>query len=207
VSDDDADYIELERALEGGARINRHVVMARRDWFLFVADAVAAERPRDIAYELAIPLPPGVQFVPRAETRDGLLKRSGSGVCLLPLALPEWRSEPGRGSLAEEAGRLVLRQQAENASALFAPLWLDLAPWRTGREPTWRRLTVAEARRRCQRDVAVGYRVQLGKDQWLVYRSLSRSGVRTILGRNLTSEFLVARFSASGEAASVIEIA
>ena len=55
-------------------------------------------------------------------------------------------------------------------------------------------------------DVAVGYRVALGRGQWLVYRSLARTRNRSVLGHNLATETLVARFRRDGEVESIIEI-
>ena len=53
---------------------------------------------------------------------------------------------------------------------------------------------------------AVGYRVAIGKQQWLIYRSLAAKGNRTLLGHNLSTETLVARFAADGEVTPIIEI-
>ena len=70
---------------------------------------------------------------------------------------------------------------------------------------TWRQLTVAENLTAQSDDVAVGYRVQIGRQQWLFYRSLAACGNRTLLGHNLVSEFLVARFSKEGKVEAIVE--
>jgi hypothetical protein len=54
--------------------------------------------------------------------------------------------------------------------------------------------------------LAVGYRVQVGGQQWLFYRSLGPRGNRTLLGHNLVTEFLAARFNRDGVAESLLEI-
>ena len=74
------------------------------------------------------------------------------------------------------------------------------------RPVTWRQLTVGESLRAQPRDVAVGYRVAIGSRQWLIYRSLAAAASRTLLGHNLSSETLVARFARSGEVKTLIEI-
>ncbi len=56
------------------------------------------------------------------------------------------------------------------------------------------------------RNVAAGYRVQFAKRQWLVYRSLTRPTNRTVLGQNLSSDFLHARFDRSGETQAILEV-
>jgi hypothetical protein len=66
-------------------------------------------------------------------------------------------------------------------------------------------VTVAENLAAVPGDCAVGYRVQIGARQWLVYRSLGPKGNRTLLGHNLVSEMLVARFT-RGEVEALLEI-
>jgi hypothetical protein len=65
---------------------------------------------------------------------------------------------------------------------------------------------VAEIWAKQPNDVAVGYRVAIGRRQWLVYRSLARLGNRSLLGHNISSEMLVARFHRDGEVEALIEI-
>jgi hypothetical protein len=67
-------------------------------------------------------------------------------------------------------------------------------------------LTVGESLAAVPPEVAAGYRVAVGRRQWLVYRALAHKGNRTLLGHNLSTEFLVARFSQDGEVAPLIEI-
>jgi hypothetical protein len=174
----------------------------------------------------AAPLAAGVAFKPAAETREGLIEaraselarhpRGGSrskkgGVrCkalakVLPLALPEWREDMRVGELAATGSRLELCQ-AGKEQRLFAPLLLDLDTARFRRRLTWRALTVAESLAAIPSDRAVGYRVAIGKQQWLIYRSLAAKGNRTLLGHNLSTETLVARFAKDGEVEPIIEI-
>ncbi|HUY31838.1 MAG TPA: hypothetical protein VMV69_03590 [Pirellulales bacterium] len=210
VSDDDADYLELEQKLSGPARLQRHVLLARQDRFLFVADAVLCKRPKAIAYRGPTPLTAGVGFSAAGETHEGFLaSRSGRRrhALVLPLALPEWRGAGPRGDgLAVRDGTLELRQSATAARALFAPLFIDLAARRIARPSTWRRLTVAQDRQTTSADVAVGYRAQVGARQWLFYRSLGPRGSRTLLGHHLVTEFLAARFSRAGQVEPIMEI-
>jgi hypothetical protein len=123
----------------------------------------------------------------------------------MPLALPEWRSDPRGGTLDVQGGLLTLRQQATGQN-LSAPLLLDLNRRRFARQRTWRQLTVAESLEVVTRDTAVGYRAQCGSDQWLIYRAMSGLGNRTVLGQNLATEFLFGRFTTSGDVDELIEI-
>ena len=75
-----------------------------------------------------------------------------------------------------------------------SPLWIDFSAKRFDKQRTWRQLTVAESLKSVSADVAVAYRMQSGKDQWVLYRSLDDPGNRTFLGQNYSSEQVVGRF-------------
>jgi hypothetical protein len=204
-SDDDVDYLELEISLTEGFRVQRHMLMAREDRFLLLADAILGREEAKLEYRGALPLTGGIRFQPAEETREALLIGKKPRALVLPLALPEWRCDTRDGSLRANENLLELNQSCQG-SALFAPLFLDLDSGRIKRPFTWRSLTVAEDRRPLPHDVAVGYRVKMGNDQWLIYRTLAEPGNRTLLGHNLVSQMLVARFDARGEVDPLIEI-
>jgi hypothetical protein len=73
--------------------------------------------------------------------------------------------------------------------------------------PTWRQLTIAENLNIVSRDEAVAYRVQVGIDQWLFYRSIRPAISRTVLGQHLSCEFICGRFLNDGSIESLVEIA
>jgi hypothetical protein len=102
-------------------------------------------------------------------------------------------------------GSIVLRQESEGGR-LYAPLWLDCDPTRSGRPLTWRQLTVADTRHNLPRHQAAGFRVQVGLDQWLLYRALDQPRNRTVLGCNLSCEFLLGRVRPDGTVARTLEI-
>jgi hypothetical protein len=81
-----------------------------------------------------------------------------------------------------------------------------LEPKRHARPFTWRQLTVAEQRQNVSPDAAVGFRVQFGEEQWLIYRSLTKPRNRTVLGHNLATDFLIARFGRDGSVKSLVEV-
>jgi len=212
-SDENVDYLELQMELAGGLRLERHLVMARKDRFLLLADAVLGMRPGTLRYRGLMPLGPEIAFRGAGSTREGFLigatasrPRGKRLATVLPLALPEWRCDRHVGDFFCSPEGMELCQVIQGRR-LFAPLWLDLDPGRAGRRRTWRQLTVAESLAAQAADVAVGYRVALGRGQWLVYRSLARTRNRSVLGHNLATETLVARFRRDGEVESIIEIA
>ena len=85
-------------------------------------------------------------------------------------------------------------------------MFIDLNLSRFDRPMTWRQLTVAEDRQNQPPDQAVGYRVQVGREQWLMYRSLTPAAGRTILSHHLLTQFLVGRFTPKGTVQVLVEI-
>lgn len=216
--DDEVDYLELEIELAGGVKLQRHIVFAREDRFLILADAVLAPQPGSLEYRGVLPLPGRIEFRGAGESREGLLVETGrpsasgkgSGAArplaqVMPLALPEWRAEKTGGELKSTAEGLEIRQSTPG-QRLFAPLFVDLDRSRFRRRMTWRQLTVAEWLVAVPADVAVGFRVAIGDEQWIFYRALASRSNRTLLGHNLATELLIARFGKDGEVASIVEI-
>lgn len=128
---------------------------------------------------------------------------------VLPLSLPEWKEAMPKdlvsGSLDCEENALILRQQTTGCS-LFAPLLFDLNPDRVKKPYTWRHLTVGQDLQVVTDDHAVGYRVQLAKEQYLLYRSMTAPANRTLLGHNLIDEFCFARFDPKSGVEGLVEV-
>jgi hypothetical protein len=205
-TDKDVDYLELKLDLEGGARLERQILLARRDNFLYLADHLQHSAAASLEHAWQLPLVDGLAWRGEEETRDALVAAGRDVMRVLPLALPEWRVDPRMGELTLADGALRLDQRTA-ARSVACPVFLDLDPRRVGKPCTWRQLTVAEALQVQPPDVAVGYRVQCGKKQWLFYRSQAPRGNRTVLGQNTSSEFLAARFlSPSGEVEQLIQV-
>ena len=120
-SDADVDYLELQIELDEGVILQRHLVLAREDRFLLLADAVLGPGPggleyRGLKYRGTVPLAAAVEFRPAQDTREGLLAdgtgstgfsrnprppkggtTSGKSLAkVLPIALPEWRRRASR---------------------------------------------------------------------------------------------------------------
>jgi len=206
-SDRDVDYLELETELGDDWRLQRQFLLARRERFLFVADVILGESSARIEAECVWPLAPGLQWAPLEETREGTLwSGENARAAVIPMSLPEWRRAPAEGRMVVDSGRLRL-SVACRASTLYLPLFLDLDPRRMLRpQRTWRQLTVAEKLRIVRSDEAVAYRVQMGKRQWLFYRSLAPAANRTVLGQNLACDFFAARFLRNGQVEPLIEL-
>jgi hypothetical protein len=208
-SDRDIDYLDVAITLAGGHRLERQIALIKQDRALLLHEVLltAHDQPVPLTCEMHVPLAAALRLEPQPETRDAtIIDRKGRvRAAVLPLSLAEWRADSRPGDLSE-VGQFIELSQQRLARRMSVPLWLDLDAARARHERTWRQLTVAQQLARQPHDVAVGYRVQSGSDQWLVYRSLAPAANRTVLGQNLASECFVARFKQTGEAEELIEI-
>lgn len=216
-SDGKASFLEIIAPLGGGMQLERQLVVLPDDRIVLLADALVpraggarghggsnGDAADALGYRGSLPLAAGLETEPAAETREVVGFDTAMRFMALPLALPEWRTA-GRGSFAvTPGGELVLEQSG--ARRLYAPVWLDLDPRRIGEPLTWRQLTVADTRIILPPHQAAGFRVQAGLAQWLVYRALDAARNRTLLGCNVSAEFLVGRLKRSGEVARRLQI-
>jgi hypothetical protein len=203
-SDDDVDYLELEIELIRGWRLQRQILLARQDHFLFTADAVLGGAEATIQWQSCLPLVSSIEFRPAAETREGhLIARRRRVATVLPLFVPEWRAARSGGELQASSTGLIARHEAKTC-CLYAPLFIDLARHRFQWPVTWRQLTVAQDRQIQPSCVAAGYRVQIGREQWLFYRSFDGPASRTLLGQHIARQFLAAQFDCEGLAEELL---
>jgi len=205
---DACDYLEIELPLSHGWKLTRQMLLARRDRFFLLADALIGPtaEPVEIRHSQSLPLSPIATLDPAHKTREAwLVANRRRRSTIVPLALPEWRSEFRHAELSADNGNLKLDQAALGQS-LYAPLWIDLDPKRLKRPLTWRRLTVAENLAIVSRDVAAAYRIQAGRDQWLIYRSLAPGANRSVLGLNTLSSFVAARILPTGLTDEILAI-
>ena len=135
VSDDDVDYLELQIDLAGGLRVQRHIVLARQDRFLMLADAILGQEPARLEYRSCLPLCPKVAWRQAAQTNEGFFISAKKRLAMVvPLALPEWREGASDGELSGKSGLQL--QQAAQGRRMFAPLWIDLDRRRIARRLT-----------------------------------------------------------------------
>lgn len=206
ISDEEADYLELETTLADGLRLQRQFILLRRDGLAYMADAVLNRDRADIECEWSLPTVPTMKWTQAEETRDVQAAFGRRNFLVLPAALPEWRAERADGEVTADERGLSLRQSARESVALYAPLCLIVDSRRARRECTWRRLTIGENLQIQPADKAVGFRLQAGREQWLVYRSLTPRANRTVLGVNLQTNFLFSRFKPDGDSDTLIEV-
>ena len=202
-----ATFFEIKAPLAGGLQFERSITLLSLDRVVLVADAVTRLDGRppvgDLRLSATLPLANGLEIDPAAETREVYIYDTAMRCLAMPLGLSEWRTG-GRGDLAVAPEGLVLEQQGRGR--MFAPVWLDCNPRRLGDQATWRQLTVADTRINLPPSMAAGHRVQVGLDQWLLYRALDAPRNRTLLGCNVACEFLLGRVTPDGTVQRAIEI-
>ena len=123
-SDKDCDYLELSIDLAGGLRLDRQLLLAKKDAILFLSDVILATEhaPGVLRHSFHLPWGRDVTWQPEAETRDGVLVDRKPCAAVLPLALSEWRSDPRSGTLIGEQGRLTLTQEVTGKRTLLSAL-------------------------------------------------------------------------------------
>jgi hypothetical protein len=211
-SDRGSSFLEIVAPLPGGLQAERQIVLLPRDGILVLTDSVTdagaclplSARPDRLDYRSHVPIV--AEAHREEETREIRLRvHPRREWRLLPLALPEWRAASAAGSFDED-GDVVRCRGVGHGGRFSFPVWIDLDPRRADRPLTWRQLTIADQRTNLQRHEAVGFRVQVGLEQWLLYRALDTPRNRTVLGCNVACEFLVGRVRRSGEVSRTLEI-
>lgn len=209
-NDDDVDYLELEAKFGNRARIQRQIALLREERMLYLADALFVDGPAKLQLKSEIPVTGGVHFQPASKSTEGFLE-VGSAKCLvLPLYLPEWRRQL---SMAQSSSQLTGNEEslelvaAGEGAALYMPTLISLCNGHAKLDFTWRHLTVGEDLRIVKPDEAKAFRVQIGGDQWLVYRNLAEPVRRTALGMHTLADFYTGRFDVdTGDLDEIIEV-
>ncbi|MEM7457552.1 MAG: hypothetical protein AAF456_24680 [Planctomycetota bacterium] len=203
---DEGDLVELSFSFGNGVQLERQIYLARDDDFLLIGDAIRSEEAGRFSYRCDYHLAPGVEGLPETETREIYLKDKKIRSLVLPLGLPEWKAARTAGSLTCRDGMLTLTQTAENQTGLYAGLFFDLNRKRSHQPRTWRQLTVGESLQKVRPDVAVAFRVRVGDDQWVMYRSLGEKANRSFIGYNIYDGFFIGRFEEDGQIERMIEV-
>lgn len=195
-SDDDVDYLELEAKFGQHARVQRQALFFRHDRMLLLADALLCDSSGQWSLSSRIPLAGDASFEPAQRTTEGVIVTASGSRCLtLPLHLPEWRRQATTGGLAIDEETLVSHLHG-SGERLYTATLISLCGAHAKKPVTWRNLTVGEDLRIVGADEALAFRIQIGKKQWVIYRSLARPVRRTALGMHTLSEFLAGRFDA-----------
>ncbi|HAC90308.1 MAG TPA: hypothetical protein DCF63_06695 [Planctomycetaceae bacterium] len=206
-SDDEVDYLEMEAHFGKSARVQRQLILIRKRRILLAADALLSDLPGKWSIHSRLPLAESTQWQPNGKHSEGALETQSSRCLVLPLFLPEWQTAMSTGSLTCEASQLVIQNSSAGGRSIYSPVAISLCNRTNKQAYTWRQLTVAEDLRIVRRDEAVGYRIQLGKHQLMIYRNLDQVRRRTLLGVHTLCDFYLASFDKdSGQPETLVEI-
>lgn len=203
--DDDVSYLEIEKVYGDQVVIQRQFVLGKQDRIVLFSEAIACKTEANIEYRCQLPVASECDLSTEKDSREGSIHFGRRCVRVLPISAPEWRSGPSTIELEFGERSIDLSFQGRVKKA-YVPLFFDLEPRRYKKPYTWRQLTVARERTVISNEEAVGFRVQSGKDQWLVYRSLAPVHPRTVLGEHINSEFYMGQFFAEGECIELISV-
>ena len=198
-SDDDVHYLEVEQDWTGGAVLQRQFMLIREDRCVFFSDAILPKDPDEslgeIRYQCRLPVAELNTVEVDQEIREFVFVKGNRRAMGIPLAAPEWKMGPSLFDLSLSSDQHLVLTGA-GRDRVYVPLWFDFSQRRFSRKRTWRQLTVADQLKILDHSQAVGYRIQMGSEQWLVYRSLYGQRTRTVLGKHLMADFYCARFDA-----------
>ncbi len=214
-SDDETDYLELQCEAEGICKVQRQVFFIRNEAMIFLCDTLLAERNSHWQLTSSWQLANGTQIETFDESHEVRLvaceSKKGKTIAkpvaiALPIALSEWRSANSTGELSTDQSTLALRQHG-TGTRLMCPLVLGVGAKSASAPFTWRHLTVADDMKIQPFEQARGFRVQIGSDQMLFYRSLGQLRRRTMMSLHLYSEFYAGRFDRrDGEIESLVDV-
>ncbi len=127
---------------------------------------------------------------------------------VFPLDLPEWKADDAAGDLrVTDAPRGLELTAKRFGGALTSSLLIDLNTRRAERRCTWRALTVGEKMEVVDADSAVGRKIQLGQEQYVLYASTSEApAIRSVLSRNLLSDFMFGKFLTSRGVVPIVDV-
>lgn len=206
-SDDEVDYLEVEAKFGDECVVQRQMMLFHEDHMVMLADALLGDREGKWSMQSSIPLGVGVRHEEATATREAWLVTPAEARCLvMPLAQPEWRKQLCNMKTCIENNHLIMRA-ATSAARLYSPVLISLQTNHADKPLTWRQLTVAEDLVIVPPSVAVAYRVQIAKEQWLIYRTLAEATRRTALGTHTIYDFFAGRFDGeTGDVDILVEV-
>lgn len=199
-------FAEIEWHFENEVVMQRQIILSMEDKFVWVGDAVVTPEVAEIDYRCQWNLADGITTVGESENSEGYLYDGKKmRALIIPPSAGEWKSERGpvKLNLAKNSFSMVARRRGRS---LYTPVFIDLSPKRSLKPRTWRQLTVAQNLEIVSDDVAVAYRVQVGKKQFIFYRSIAEPANRTFFGENVNTELFLGRLEKNRSMTELVQI-
>ncbi|MDR1480892.1 MAG: hypothetical protein LBJ00_18360 [Planctomycetaceae bacterium] len=202
-TENDCELLEIESELDGGFRLRRFCLLDVANRIFVACDSILGDlslekdRGKRLRYESTFICSDNLKSSKSGKNvkSDIIFKPSPKVSNLNKPA--SFRVIPLASSVVEflraSGGKIYLSQNCESSS-MFVPIFFDFKLSRIDKKTIWRELTVGENLEQVPPDKATAYRIQTGKDQFLLYCSLIPSASRTFLGHNLIDEICYAKF-------------
>lgn len=202
-SDPDSDYIELQLIVPGVVRVERQVFLSRTMQFCLLGESLSELKMNPVDFHSQLPLLPQVEGQTDALTREIRLTANGLPIRVFPVGLPAQHTHSSLGKFGKDLSLNTLIGD----TAWYNPMIIDWSPARRNSEAIWKALTVAEERQAVKRDEAAGYRLKLGDQQWLMYRSLKQSiEPRSVLGLQTRYETVIGSVEKNGNITPLMQV-
>lgn len=199
-SDDDVDYVELQCQLGEHYKIERQILLSRKQDFLLLSDSISGGTAQtQFECQSQLPLTAAVTGENDRLTRECRLIHGKRPLRVFPLALPAERLHKGDGVCEVDVGHQRLQQQLTGTGGLIMPTVFDWKPTRKSGYAEWQRLTVAEDGNKVGCGRAAGFRIRVGNYQLLIYRSFANGPRRTVLGQHTGHECLIGEVQRTGD--------
>ncbi len=204
-SDEEVSFVELQQEVKQ-VKVLRQVTLLRQENMLLIADAISTEEVCRLDYNLTLPLADDWHYEADSWTREAALQHNDLRVRAFPISSPQPRVENGDGKL-NVAGNEFQIHQSSNASGMFVATLFDWSKSRAKKPVDWSRITVAENSEAVSPGHAAGYRIRIGKTQWMLYHSLKQPLFpRSVLGYHTGQETIFAKFEPDGEITNIVEV-
>ncbi|ADG68524.1 hypothetical protein Plim_2701 [Planctopirus limnophila DSM 3776] len=191
-ADEDGDYAELQMIGPERLFLERQNYLSRSQGFALFGEILRGKSAGEYALKTSLPISPELTVESDRLTREWQLKKQGKLVGrVFPLELPQQKIYSTPHTVEPHDGNLVFQYKAQG-KAVYAVCVVVWDAKLLKRPAIWRKLTVTEDSRIVRDDEGVGYRLQLGSFQLVVYRSLKPTEYpRAVLGHHTAKETLI----------------
>jgi hypothetical protein len=203
-SDKEAAFVELEADPTDSIHVVRHVMLSLKDRIgIFCESVTTTDSDATVRLSNQLPLAAKPLAVVNSITREIALHADCVSTRVIPAWLEDDRVQHAIGRCEKIDDELV--SEGEGLGGAIIPLVFDWHPERQALDADWNRLTVTEDRAVVSTQNAAGFRVRIGKQQLLIYRSLRPGDFpRAVMGLHTLNETVYGRVKKSGEVAPLV---
>lgn len=205
-ADAEVNFMELIQDLDSGMKIVRQLILLREQNLLLLNHAVHAAGADEIEYRSMLPLRGNWSAELDTTTRELALRQAAQRVRVYPVTLPQERVTKAPGEV-KIAGTLLTSSQRGLGERLFVSTIFDWSQKRANKPVDWNPLAIAQDGILEKPDQAVAFRCRVGREQWVMYHSLTAPNIpRTVMGLHTPHETVLCRLNSKGELDSIVEV-